>query len=159
MRDVTCCFTGHRIIPGQYVNAVREALIYEITRLIEKGYTDFIAGGALGFDTMAAQAVLLLRTRYPQIRLLLALPCREQDAKWDERDRAVYRDILRRANGVAYISEEYTKGCMLKRNRFLVDRSSACIAFMTKKSGGTAYTVRYAYEKGLDMINIADGCG
>ena len=158
MKEKSCCFTGHRVVPVQYEKAVCDGLVYEITRLIEKGYTDFFVGGALGFDTLAAQAVLKLRRTYPQIRLNLALPCRDQDVRWNESDRAVYRDILRQADSVTYVCERYTRGCMFERNRFLVDRSSVCLAFMTKMSGGTAYTVRYASEKEVCVINIAENC-
>ena len=34
---------------------------------IEQGYRYFGAGGALGFDTLAAQTVLELRSEYPDI--------------------------------------------------------------------------------------------
>lgn len=44
---------------------------------------------------------------------------------------------------------------MQKRNRHLVDNSSACICYLTKPTGGTAYTVNYASEHGLMIINIA----
>lgn len=55
-----------------------------------------------------------------------------------------------------YTSEEYTRGCMHKRNRHLVDNSSACIAYLTESKGGTAYTVDYAAKHGLTVFNIAD---
>ena len=44
---------------------------------------------------------------------------------------------------------------MQKRNRHLVDNSSACICYLTKSAGGTAYTVNYARRMGLRIINIA----
>ena len=36
------------------------------------------AGGALGFDTLAAQTVLDMKKEYPQLRLILVLPCEDQ---------------------------------------------------------------------------------
>ena len=45
-----------------------------------------------------------------------------------------------------YISKEKKKGCMHARNRYMIDNSSLCIAYMTRQSGGTAYTVKYAQE-------------
>lgn len=50
----------------------------------------------------------------------------------------------------------YFKGCMHKRNRHLVDNSGYCICYLTRTQGGTAYTVDYALERGLPVINIAD---
>ena len=48
-----------------------------------------------------------------------------------------------------------TQGCMYKRNRHLVDHSGICVCYLTKDSGGTAYTVRYARTHGLEIINLA----
>ncbi len=56
---------------------------------------------------------------------------------------------------MVYTSQEYTKGCMFKRNRHLVDNSSVCICYLTKNNGGTAYTVDYAEKQGLEVINLA----
>ena len=34
--------------------------------------------GALGFDTIAAQAVLSVKETYPEVKLILVLPCENQ---------------------------------------------------------------------------------
>ena len=39
---------------------------------------------------------------------------------------------MRRANEVIYASEHYTRGCMQRRNRFMVDRSAVCVAYCTR---------------------------
>ena len=44
----------------------------------------------------------------------------------------------------------------VKRNRHLVDNSSACISYLTENKGGTFYTVNYAKSKGVEVINIAE---
>ena len=54
------------------------------------------------------------------------------------------------------IYQEYTNGCMFKRNRHPVDCSSVCISYLTKDTGGTAYTVKYATQNKVHVINIAD---
>lgn len=61
-----------------------------------------------------------------------------------------------KADKVVYTSQEYTRGCMHKRNRHLVDNSSACISYLTENKGGTFYTVNYAKSKGVEVINIAE---
>lgn len=124
--------------------------------LIENGYQYFGAGGALGFDTLAAQTILDLKTEYPQIKLILVLPCFSQANGWSSNDKEIYERIKSSADKVVYTSEEYTKGCMHKRNRHLADNSSACICYLTEKTGGTAYTVDYATSKGLLVINTAE---
>ena len=123
---------------------------------IEQGYRYFGCGGALGFDTLAAQTVLRLQEIYPEIRLILVLPCRDQTRGWKQADVAEYDRIMKAADKVTYTSEQYYSGCMHKRNRHLVDYSSLCICYLTEASGGTAYTVNYAQSQGLKIINVAE---
>ena len=67
-----------------------------------------------------------------------------------------YERIIALADEVICLSERYYKGCMHARNRFMVDNSNYCICYMTETTGGTAYTVGYAKQQGLHVINIAD---
>lgn len=147
MRDKTACFTGHRKIASEQQRIVAERLKQTVEKLILNGYCYFGAGGALGFDTLAAECVLYLKKQYPQIKLILVLPCKTQTRGWDSEDIAIYEQIKAQADKVVYTSEEYTRGCMFKRNRHLVDNSSVCIAYLTESKGGTAYTVNYAKQK------------
>jgi len=155
MRERTACFTGHRSIPKDEIENLTKRLTDEVRDLIVQGYCYFGAGGALGFDTIAEQVVLQLRDEYPQIKLILVLPCLSQADRWSEKDRAVYEDIKAKADKVVYTSQNYTRDCMFKRNRHLVDCSSLCICYLTEPSGGTAYTVKYAKAKGITTVNLA----
>lgn len=119
---------------------------------IEKGYQYFGAGGALGFDTLAANTVLELKNIYPHIKLILVLPCKEQTKGWKQYDIDEYERIRSKADKVVYTAEHYYNGCMQKRNRHLVDNSSLCICYLTKETGGTAYTVRYARTKRIGVV-------
>lgn len=156
MIEKTCCFSGHRNIPTEQRSQIVEKLEKELIRQIERGYIYFGAGGALGFDTIAAQTVLRLKTRYPCIRLILVLPCLGQSQGWRKEDQAIYEKIKCQADKVVYTSEKYTNRCMFKRNRHLVEHSSLCICYMNKSTGGTAYTVEYAKKHGKAVINIAE---
>lgn len=155
MRKKTCCFTGHRNIPTKEHESVKMRLCEAIISAIENGYRYFGAGGALGFDTLAAKIVLELKKQYPHIFLILVLPCRTQAKFWKTQDIAEYERIKSLADKIVYISEEYTSDCMFKRNQHLVDNSSLCICYLAKQSGGTAYTVRYAKTLGLNIVNTA----
>lgn len=155
MKKQTCCFTGHRKIPLEQYESIAERLKSEIIDLIHQGVIYFGVGGALGFDTMVAQAVLALREIYPQIKLILVLPCRTQTHGWSEADKIIYESIKKSCNKYVYISDAYTCDCMYKCNRHLVDYSNYCICYLTKRSGGTAYTVAYAKRNGLTVINLA----
>ena len=154
MKNKTVCFTGHRKIPPQQIPIIAGRLEKTIIELIEKGYLYFGAGGALGFDMLAEQIVLKLKERYPNIRLILVLPCLQQTKGWNENDIALYEDIKLKADKVVYTSKEYTIGCMHKRNRHLIDNSSVCVCYLTENSGGTFYTVNYAKLKNINVINI-----
>ena len=157
MRDKTCCFSGHRDIDAKAINEVKRRLRYTLTDLISKGYRYFGAGGARGFDTLAAFAVLELKKVYPHIRLILVYPCKDQTKGWNDDDKKKYEYLKSHCDKYVYVSEEYTKGCMHKRNRRLADNSSVCVCYLNKQSGGTAYTVNYAKQNGLRIINIAEG--
>lgn len=150
-----CCFTGHRMLSAEERARLGERLAAEIRRLFEAGVTDFYAGGALGFDTAAAQAVLSVREKLP-VRLHLLLPCRDQCSRWSRESRRVYEEILRRADSVRYICEAYNAGCMLRRNDALVAAADYCVCYLRKNGGGTAYTVRGARAMGLEIINLAE---
>ena len=155
-KNCTACFTGHREIPSNELSTVSERLKRVLVDCIANGYRRFFAGGALGFDTLASQTVLGLKEEYPEIELHLALPCPDQSKSWGAVDIAEYERIKSAADSVVYVSDHYFRGCMQKRNRYLVDQSSICICYLTKQSGGTAYTVSYAEKKALRVINTAE---
>ena len=155
-KSKACCFTGHRHISEKKIELIRINLKNTIIKAIENGYDTFYAGGAVGFDTMAAQIILELKEEYPKIKLKLALPCKSQTDGWDKNDVDEYDRIKKLADEVIYTSEENKKGCMHKRNRYLVDNSSLCICYMTKKSGGTAYTVKYVQNNAVMVVNVKE---
>ena len=150
------CFTGHRHIPEAHYEKLSDLLDKLVLGLASIGITYFLCGGALGFDTMAAKAVLRLRNAGKRIRLVLILPCRNQTRGWSEKDVEIYEHIRESADEVIYTSDQYFNGCMQKRNRRLVDESDACVAYLTSPKGGTAYTVNYAKALGREVYNLAD---
>lgn len=154
MKSITCCFTGHRDVSNEMRMYLNTRLDEEIDRLYVGGITNFCAGGAIGFDTLAAYAVLRKKERCRDVRLILVLPCKEQSRAWSQENKDNYDEILKSADEVIYVSQEYTRSCMQERNRELVDRSSVCVSFLTRKTGGTAYTVNYAKMSGVDVINL-----
>lgn len=150
-----CCFTGHRDIPTAHLEEVKRRLYDTVEGLIREGVTVFLAGGARGFDTLAAQTVLELKERYGHIRLALLLPCKDQTRGWNREDVMAYNDVLDRADRVKWLSETYYPGCMHTRNRQLVDYAGVCVCYLTAPTGGTAYTVRYAKKQGRRIYSVA----
>lgn len=161
-----CCCTGHRPkgFPFNYRIDKQKHKSYlqkleEKIKLAITGYriTNFISGMAIGADMDFAETVLKLRDRYP-ITLECAIPCPNQNLKWNGKDKLRYESILKRADKVNFISERYTTESMLKRNRHMVDKSELVIAvFNGIEKGGTWYTIKYAKSKNI-IIEIIDLC-
>ena len=151
-KQMTCCFTGHRDLPQDKYEYIKETTKREVIKLINKGVRYFGTGGALGFDT--AQVVLELKETYPEIKLILVLPCYNQTVKWNREDIEIYELIKSQCDKFVYTSKEYDNQCMFRRNRYLVDNSGYCICYMNKPKGGTAFTVNYAKQKQLEIIKI-----
>lgn len=153
-RSRTCCFTGHRKLPSDKIEQIVIALDREVEALIAQGVTDFISGGALGFDQIAASLIVAKKGIGHKIRLIFALPCQNQDALWTNEQKRLYRGLLGEADEVVYVSEVYSKVCMEKRNRYMVERSGWCICALLYPLSGTDHTVRYAKKEGMQIINI-----
>ncbi len=97
-----------------------------------------------------------MRQELRDVRLLLALPCRNQTAKWRSLPLLkLYKYILGEADDILYISDLYYDGCMRKRNIWMTDHASVCIAYCTKEQGGAAQTLRLAEKGGLKIVNTA----
>ncbi len=154
----TVCFTGHRDIIAPHATRLPAMLDARIRALIGRGAREFRAGGALGFDMLAALKLLEVRDTLPElaVRLVLRLPCRDQASRWDEPSRRAYQYVLDRADEIHYTANRYTSTCMLERDRALVDGSDVCIAYCVKNRGGAFYTCSYALRRDVALINLAD---
>lgn len=160
MNSTTCCFTGHRVqkLPwrsdekSKACIALKATLRSEIEKAIQRGYKTFLCGMALGFDTYCAEAVLELKKQYPDIKLVGALPCENQDSNWSAKNKARYRLLLNQLDKIRCIYEKYTGvECMFERNRYMVNNSSLMIALFNGKPGGTQSTIEYARQQGLEI--------
>ena len=163
MIDNCCAFTGHRPkkFPWGYDEAdsrcveLKAVLKQEIQKLVEAGVTDFYTGMAEGTDTWAALIVLELRKTNPALKLHCVVPFRGQADKWTASARRLYKRILRRADAVTYISEDHHDGCMMERNRYMVEHAAYLLAVYNGEwRGGTAATVRYARKMGREIVVI-----
>ncbi len=85
----------------------------------------------------------------------MVLPCAHQVCHWPERDEQRYAHLIVQSDEVRVLSQIYYDGCMMVRNRHMVDRSSLCICYLDKPKGGTMSTAAYACKKGLTIVNLA----
>ena len=155
-KNQACCFTGHRKLPQEKIEKIILNLNREVENLIAQGVTDFISGGALGFDQIVASLIVAKKEIGRDIRLIFALPCKNQDERWSADQKCLCHNLLAEADEIIYVSEEYADGCMKKRNRYMVDRSAYCVCARLYSMSGTDQTVRYARQNGLRIINVAD---
>ncbi len=152
-RETACFFTGHRVFPEDV--RIIKRLAEEIEKKINSGVRDFIAGGALGFDTVCAEEVLKFKEKYPAIRLNLYLPCYDQMRKWSVYDAYRCRLIMSKADNIVYVTEsEYTRDCMHKRNRKMAMDAKYCIAYCINPRSGTGKTMEFAEKYGDEIVNL-----
>lgn len=162
-----CALTGHRPkgFPWNYRDkSCKEQKAYlntledTIIELIEKDdFNYFISGGAIGADQDFAEVVIRLRKRYPHIQLEIAIPCPNQDIKWNSSDKERYTQILNNADFVNTLSTSYTPNCMQKRNEYMVDKSDFVIVVWNgETTGGTYNTLNYLkrLDKSYTVINL-----
>ena len=157
----SCCFTGYR--PSKFPfslenekTALENALIEAVFALSAEGCTTFYSGMAMGFDILAAEAVLLLKERKENVRLICAVPFKGQGDNFPEPWHSRYEEIIKCADEVIVMSDKYYKGCYHKRNAFLVDNSDYVVTWFDGQPGGTASTISYAQKKGRYIINLND---
>ena len=158
-RETTCCFTGHRPdkLPWRDDEwdprcvELKERLAAAVEEAYDRGMRHFICGMARGADFYFCEAVLALRDRRPGVTVEAALPCEEQAARWRERDRNRYFRLVAQCDYETMVQHHYDRGCMLRRDRYMVDRSSMIIAVYGGVLGGTMYTLSYAMKKGLEV--------
>lgn len=156
------CFTGHRPpkLPWGYNEndercvSMRNRTKIEIENAIKKGYHTFLCGMALGFDMICAEIVLELKQKYPHIKLIGAIPCKNQDSPWPKSQQDRYNNLLKQLDGIRCIYDEYVDGCMQERNRYMINNSSLVIALFNGINGGTKSAIDYAKKQGKEVIII-----
>lgn len=154
-------FTGHRPDKLPFFGEdddlcidLKARLYNQIKALAERGALEFYSGMALGVDTWAAEAVLEVKKEFPQISLNAVIPCPEQADRWSAEDKARYQKLLTQCSKKFTISPHYAKGCMMKRNKALVQFCDLLIAVFDGHSGGTMQTVNLARAVRKDIIII-----
>ena len=144
-----CVFTGHRDLGTDFS---KSRLKKTIETLIKEGVENFYNGMAIGFDLIAAECVLALRKKYPQVKLIACVPCYGQEKYFSDADKKRYVKILKKADETVTLADHYYQGCMQNRDKYMVERAEVMIAYCKKSTGGAAYTVKLfqkAYPDGV----------
>lgn len=174
--EVTVCITGHReksVIPFRdndiyktlTLKTVRRMLCRYIDIASELGYSWFYSGLSTGCDLWAAEYIINKRKSGADIHLIGAIPY----LRHAEHFRAADKEILSRVESecdalvlvntdpdITYERGGSTAGLYRERNYFMVDRSSAVIAFHNEGMyrSGTGQTVRYAERQGKRIFRF-----
>ena len=161
-RERTCCFTGHRAeklpwgdderAPGclRLKAAIRDVL----ASLYAGGFRHFICGMATGADIYFGEAVAALREEHPDVTLEAAVPFEGQEKRWSVFWRRRYGRLAESCDAVTVLHREYVPGCMMDRNRYMVDASRVLVAAYSGAPGGTRNTILYAIDQGLEIIEL-----
>lgn len=155
-------YTGHRpnALNG-YSEQDNRKLIWELYRVsvdhIEnKNCTTFISGVCIGVDFYASKIVIKLKEKYPQIKLISAVPCRNQSKMWPKKSQDEWQYIIDNSDEVVLVTDEdYTPKLMQIRNDWMLDNSDYLIAvYNGSGSGGTANCVKSAIKKNKQITYI-----
>ncbi len=157
MKEIThnrvCCFTGHR--PEKLNISEKEAkeiLEMAINTAIKYGFRFFVSGMARGTDLWAAETVLEFKKKNNQVKLVCALPHPDFEKRWSKENQERYNAVLQSADKVVTVCEAFSMGAYMKRNKWMVDRSSLVLAFYNGTPGGTKNTIDYAKDNDVKII-------
>lgn len=161
-RPSSCAFTGYR--PQKLPWLAREedprciALKHRLWLAIEEacrsGMEHFICGMAQGCDLYFGELVVQAKAYWPDVTLEAALPCPEQAQQWPEEDRTRWRRLLDVCDYETVVQKHYSSGCMMRRNRYMVDHAAVLIAVYDGQNGGTGSTVRYAMKQKIPVVFV-----
>ena len=161
-RETSCCFTGPRPQHLPWGNneadprceALKTELALSLRGIYEAGFRHFICGMAIGCDMYFGEAVLDMQEEHPDLTLEAAIPCGEQPDRWPLALRQRYNRLLDRCDKVTVLQIRYTPNCMMRRNRYMVDRSALLLACSNGRPGGTMNTLLYAMQQKVKFLTI-----
>ena len=98
--------------------------------------------------------MLALRREHPEVRLEAVIPCGDQPERWPREQRLRYNRLLDACDSVTVLQIHYTPDCMMRRNRYMVDRSSLLLACYDGRPSGTRNTMLYAMREQVQVLTV-----
>lgn len=161
------CFTGHRQVNDAYYNhdnptkewaALKNRLESVIQDFITKlSVNHFVSGMAIGVDSVAVEAVALVRAFHgPAVSLTAAIPFPSQSSNWPASTQARWVELCGLCNRIVTTSDDpYTPQKMQIRNEWMVNLSNYVIAVWDGiERGGTWNCIQYALSTGKPVFHI-----
>lgn len=176
-RNRTVCITGHRekSIPSYLNNPIYRNITIASVKLMlyryidmaaESGYENFISGLAVGIDLWAAEYIIKKKKTNKKLCLIGAMPYLRHAERFPKFYREMLADVEKNADylvtvndnpsityGSSSLGANFSRDLYRNRNYYMVDNSSAVIAFLNSNSNfsGTSQTVNYARRTGCNV--------
>lgn len=155
-----CFACGSPVIPQLEENLVNSKLMEAIQQSIDEGYMTFITGMNPGPDLQAAKLIIHLRRwgvkDMKKLKLVAAITHEGMPNRYARRFRDVYDDILRQADYVKIMADEYRDGLREERDRWMVDQCSRVISIGDDEKIKDLEMIRYAEGKGVQVFRRKD---
>lgn len=145
-----CALTGHRKL-GKDFDETKLKDVF--VRLVDEGFTLFLSGMAVGFDTACCRVLYNLREIYG-IGIVACIPFAGQEEKFSPRQKEVYKNYVEESDGKVVLYPRYQTGCYFDRNRYMADGCDLLVAYLREEKGGTFYTVNYAKSKNIRILYV-----
>jgi uncharacterized phage-like protein YoqJ len=151
MNRTTITFCGHKDVSD------RQLILNKLIETLEdyfKGNTSltFYCGGYGGFDSLASEAIDILRKRYPDTDIekiyvtpYIAASCKEKlDTLKNYYDEIIYPPL----------ENVPLRFAISRRNEWMVESSDIIIAYVKVSWGGAAKTLEFAKKKHKQIITL-----
>lgn len=136
-------------------NALRNAVFHEIEKAVRTGHHQFLCGFTAGIDFLFAETVLELREKNPSITLESVLAYESEAAAWDETIRDRYYDLLAQCSRERLLQTRYTPGCLVQRNKYLVDHTDLLLTMTDGLLGNAMQAIEHAAQQGKSVLCIS----
>lgn len=161
MENLTCAFSGHRPekLPwgadetDPRCVALKIRMEQELRKLCEAGVRSYICGMARGTDQYFLEILCRLREEYP-LKVTAAIPCLGQQKLWPREEQRKYLVALGKCDETRILEDAYSEGCMLRRNRYMVEHAQILMTVYDGSGGGTGATAAYARARGVKIISL-----
>ena len=101
-----------------------------------------------------AEALIELKEKYPWVILEMVSPFDAQAEKWTPEQRARHDRLFELADITTATGHAYDRGCMFRRNRYLIDNADLLLAAYDGQPGGTAMTCELAERYHVPVMKI-----
>ncbi|USR93271.1 DUF1273 domain-containing protein (plasmid) [Phormidium yuhuli AB48] len=149
MRKVIA-ITGHRRFSNLRKKEV-QAWIQSMSEMALRLHSDaiFICGGAPGVDLWAAEVWSEMGVDW-----VLVKPCGNHgEGVWSPQLLARRDELAKKAMKVKVLMPEYRRGCLNKRNEFMVNHSDLVLGlFDGRQRGGTKHCLSYARQNEKPIV-------